>query len=109
MTEDSCALTCAHRLRNGGSPIYGYDVYKRENSGEWTKINDDLVFVPRFTVNGLNAGSTYEFKYEATNEAGLKSNSNASLLEKLSMSSMLNKLRRPEVVLDMPGRLDRWN
>lgn len=102
VTEDSCALTWEVPTENGGSPIYGYDVYKRENSGEWTKINDDLVFVPRFTVNGLNAGSTYEFKYEATNEAGLKSNSNVAS-EKLSMSSMLNKLRRPEVVLDMPG------
>lgn len=39
------------------------------------KVNDELIFTEQFTVSNIEAGPTYEFKMEATNEAGLTSKS----------------------------------
>ncbi|VDM54488.1 unnamed protein product [Angiostrongylus costaricensis] len=76
ITDDGCVLTWQKPLEDGGSPIYGYDVYRREDDGEWMKISEDLVFVERYVITGLLPSVNYEFKIEACNEAGLTSNSN---------------------------------
>lgn len=60
---------------DGGSPIYGYDVFVRKDKGSWVKVNDEMVFTEQFTVSNIEAGASYEFKIEATNEAGFTSKS----------------------------------
>uniref|UniRef100_A0A0K0DEZ0 Fibronectin type-III domain-containing protein n=1 Tax=Angiostrongylus cantonensis TaxID=6313 RepID=A0A0K0DEZ0_ANGCA len=39
ITDDGCVLTWQKPLEDGGSPIYGYDVYRREDGGGWMKVN----------------------------------------------------------------------
>ncbi|VDL74392.1 unnamed protein product [Nippostrongylus brasiliensis] len=45
-------------------------------TGLW--INSELVFAERYVVRGLRPGIRYEFKTEATNEKGVKSNSDVA-------------------------------
>lgn len=73
-----CKLEWSPCLETGASPIYSYDVYMREgDTGDWIKVNEDEVFVPSFSIKDkLTPGKFYSFKIEATNEAGLSSNSN---------------------------------
>lgn len=63
---------------DGGIAVYNYDVFLREKGGQWTKANKDIVFSNFFWVNDLlKPGYSYDFKVEATNEAGLTSSSGA--------------------------------
>ncbi|KAK5977936.1 Fibronectin type III domain protein, partial [Trichostrongylus colubriformis] len=98
VTSNSCVLKWNKPQEDGGSPIYGYDVYLRENGGEWTKISDELVFANRYVVGNLHPDVSYEFKVEAVNEAGLTSSSNVSS-ETLLITSTLD---RPTATLDVP-------
>uniref|UniRef100_A0A1I7VXR7 non-specific serine/threonine protein kinase n=1 Tax=Loa loa TaxID=7209 RepID=A0A1I7VXR7_LOALO len=75
VTDQSCTLKWPRVTEDGGSPIYGYDLFIRENKSDWMKVNDELIFTEQFTVSNIEAGLTYEFKVEATNEAGLTSKS----------------------------------
>ncbi|WKY09398.1 hypothetical protein Q1695_002061 [Nippostrongylus brasiliensis] len=75
ITADGCVLSWTKPSDDGGAAIYGYDVYCREEGGDWVKINSELVFAERYVVRGLRPGVRYEFKTEATNEKGVKSNS----------------------------------
>uniref|UniRef100_A0A915PMX8 Titin n=1 Tax=Setaria digitata TaxID=48799 RepID=A0A915PMX8_9BILA len=76
ITDQSCTLKWPKVTNDGGSPIYGYDIFLRKNKNDWIKLNDELVFTEQFTVSNIEPGPTYEFKIEATNEAGLTSESN---------------------------------
>ncbi|NP_001368673.1 Titin homolog [Caenorhabditis elegans] len=97
VTSTSCSLSWPKPIEDGGSPVYGYDVYKRENEGEWQKMNgEELVFTESFNVRALSSGKEYEFKIEACNEAGLRSNSNV-VSKKLTVEGLV-----PEIILDMP-------
>uniref|UniRef100_A0A1I7V4L9 C2 domain-containing protein n=1 Tax=Caenorhabditis tropicalis TaxID=1561998 RepID=A0A1I7V4L9_9PELO len=97
VTSTSCSLSWPKPIEDGGSPVYGYDVYKRENGGEWQKMNgDELVFTESFNVRALSSGKEYEFKVEACNEAGLRSNSNV-VSKKLTVEGLV-----PETILDVP-------
>lgn len=50
---------------------------RKPGDENWVKVNDDEVFTTSYTIKGkLEPGQAYEFKIEATNEAGLTSNSN---------------------------------
>ncbi|EJW75441.1 hypothetical protein WUBG_13651, partial [Wuchereria bancrofti] len=75
VTDQSCTLKWPQVTEDGDSPIYGYDLFVRKDKGEWMKVNDELIFTEQFTVSNIEAGPTYEFKVEATNEAGLISKS----------------------------------
>ena len=78
----------------GGSPLYGYDVFVREKSTEWQKLNEETVFVTHYTAeDAIQAGKCYEFKVEASNHAGLRSNSNL-VSEQLEVERIVS---RPEV------------
>ncbi|KAK6057427.1 hypothetical protein COOONC_05057 [Cooperia oncophora] len=76
VSDSTCVLKWNKPTEDGESPIYGYDVYVRENGGEWMKMNSDLVFANRYVVEDLRPDISYEFKVEAVNEAGLTSSSN---------------------------------
>ncbi|EGT46608.1 hypothetical protein CAEBREN_31711, partial [Caenorhabditis brenneri] len=97
VTSTSCSLNWPKPIDDGGSPVYGYDVYKRENGGDWQKMNgDELIFTESFNVRALSSGKEYEFKVEACNEAGLRSNSNV-VSEKLTVEGLV-----PETILNVP-------
>lgn len=40
----SCSLEWSEPTEDGGSPIYGYDVYVRSNGQEWEKLNKEPIF-----------------------------------------------------------------
>ncbi|VDO68304.1 unnamed protein product [Haemonchus placei] len=98
VSRDGCVLKWNKPTEDGGSPIYGYDVYIRENGGEWIKMNDELVFANRYVVGDLHSEIRYEFKVEAVNEAGLKSNSNLAS-EPLMIKQTLGC---PTAILNIP-------
>jgi hypothetical protein len=76
ISDKSCFLEWEHCQEDGGSPVYSYDVFMREEGGQWVKANKDMIFSNFFWINDLlKPGSSYQFKVEATNEAGLTSNS----------------------------------
>ncbi|VDK28542.1 unnamed protein product, partial [Gongylonema pulchrum] len=76
ITSESCTLEWPEVQLDGGSPIYGYDVFMRKDKAAWIKLNEELLFTRQFTVSNIQPGPVYEFKIEATNEAGLTSSSN---------------------------------
>ncbi|CAD6186687.1 unnamed protein product [Caenorhabditis auriculariae] len=97
-SANTCNLSWATPETDGGSPIYGYDVFQKEDNGDWHKLNtDDLVFVEKYHVKGLNSGVDYQFKVEAINEAGIRSSSNVPS-ETYSIHG-----NPPEVVLEVPS------
>ena len=56
---------------DGGSPITGYTIEKKETSStRWTKAHRDSVSETTFTVKDLMEGKEYEFRVAATNKAG---------------------------------------
>ncbi|GMR58632.1 hypothetical protein PMAYCL1PPCAC_28827, partial [Pristionchus mayeri] len=98
MRPRGCKLEWEDVKEDGGSAIYGYDVYVRENGGEPRKLNDEPIFIHSFTVDGLSEETMCEFKIEAINHAGLRSNSN-----KYSDSITISKtLGKPKAKLDIP-------
>lgn len=115
-----CTLQWVEVQNDGGSPIYGYDVFVRKDGGAWMKLNDEMVFVRRYNVTGLEVGPMYEFKVEASNEAGLQSNSDVAS-ETLTLSATLrnfllvsrlaicSKVRTKNIVLLLPRNFLVWN
>ncbi|KAK6753134.1 hypothetical protein RB195_012622 [Necator americanus] len=78
ITTDGCVLRWARpEDDSGGSPLLGYDVFLRIDSGEWKKINNEVVTGESYTVKNLHHSTNYEFKIEVCNEAGLRSDSGA--------------------------------
>ena len=71
-TNSSCELAWDVPETDGGSPITGYIVEKREIGGNrWTKVNRQAVKQLKMTINDLFEGDTYEFRVFAENQAGL--------------------------------------
>ncbi|KAI6223322.1 hypothetical protein M3Y95_00877500 [Aphelenchoides besseyi] len=79
VSDKSCYLEWEDCSETGGSPIYSYDIFMREEGGDWHKANSEPCFATNFWIHDqLKPGSTYQFKVEASNEAGLTSNSNVA-------------------------------
>ena len=57
-------------LSNGGRPITGYIVEKRERGGEWSKVNHIPSPGTNDTVPNLTPGGRYEFRVSAVDDAG---------------------------------------
>ena len=56
---------------DGGSPITGYTIEKKETSStRWAKANRDTVSETTFTIKDLIEGKKYEFRVAAINKAG---------------------------------------
>ncbi|XP_041366543.1 twitchin-like isoform X3 [Gigantopelta aegis] len=70
-TEDSITLSWTPPKRDGGSPITGYLIEKKEKGDKkWTKANIGEVSDNEYTVKGLVEGKEYEFRVCAINQAG---------------------------------------
>lgn len=75
ITKNSISLVWQKPSYDGGSPITGYIVEKREGvSARWFKANLTNITDTRFTVTGLTQDETYEFRVLAKNAVGSVSN-----------------------------------
>lgn len=71
ITENAVTVSWTIPKSDGGSPISGYIVERRELSGKWIRVNKTPVLDLRFRATGLYEGNTYEFRVFAENIAGL--------------------------------------
>uniref|UniRef100_A0AAQ6ISC7 Titin n=1 Tax=Anabas testudineus TaxID=64144 RepID=A0AAQ6ISC7_ANATE len=83
VTKDSMVVTWERPTNDGGSPIQGYIVEKRDKDGvRWTRCNKRTVSELRFRVTGLIENHSYEFRVAAENAAGVGSPSEPSVYYK---------------------------
>uniref|UniRef100_A0A671KDN5 Titin n=1 Tax=Sinocyclocheilus anshuiensis TaxID=1608454 RepID=A0A671KDN5_9TELE len=79
VTKDHMTIEWKPPSNNGGSPIIGYHLERKEkNSILWTKLNKLLIADTRFKTNGLEEGIEYEYKVFAENMAGISPSSKVS-------------------------------
>lgn len=72
ITKDSMVVTWERPTNDGGSPIQGYIVEKRDKDGvRWTRCNKRNISELRFRVTGLLENHSYEFRVAAENAAGV--------------------------------------
>ncbi len=57
-------------MNDGGAPITGYIVEKRQPGGNWQKADEVYGNTPKTRVDGLIEGNMYEFRVKAVNKAG---------------------------------------
>uniref|UniRef100_A0A8C9ZAN6 Titin n=1 Tax=Sander lucioperca TaxID=283035 RepID=A0A8C9ZAN6_SANLU len=78
-TKDNMVVEWKPPTNNGGSPVLGYHLERKEkNSLLWTKLNKLLIPDTRFKTTELEEGIEYEFKVYAENIAGLSPASKVS-------------------------------
>ncbi|KAG7522564.1 titin-like [Solea senegalensis] len=79
VTKYSMVVEWQPPAKDGGSPIIGYHLERKEkNSILWTKLNKFVIPDARFKTSGLEEGIEYEFRVFAENIAGLSSSSKIS-------------------------------
>ncbi|XP_023262464.1 titin-like [Seriola lalandi dorsalis] len=79
VTKYSMVVEWEPPTKDGGSPIIGYHLERKEkNSILWTKLNKLVIPNTRFKTSGLQEGIDYEFRVFAENIAGLSSSSQIS-------------------------------
>lgn len=79
VTKYSMLVEWEPPAKDGGSPIIGYHLERKEkNSILWTKLNRLVVSEARFKTTGLEEGIEYEFRVFAENIAGLSPSSKIS-------------------------------
>ncbi|KAK1165619.1 hypothetical protein AOXY_G14202, partial [Acipenser oxyrinchus oxyrinchus] len=71
ITENAVTVSWTMPKSDGGSPISGYIVERREISGKWIRVNKTPVLDLRYRAHGLFEGNTYEFRIFAENMAGI--------------------------------------
>lgn len=69
-SEDAILLTWTRPFSDGGSPIQGYYLEKREVGGDWEKVSYGTIPDTKFKVTGLTPKKEYEFRVCAVNAAG---------------------------------------
>lgn len=75
ITKNSISLVWQKPNYDGGSPVTGYIIEKKEgDSGRWSKANLTNVTDMRYIVTGLTQDEAYEFRVMAKNAVGSVSN-----------------------------------
>ncbi len=75
ITKNSISLSWERPNYDGGSPITGYIIEKKDSvNAKWSKANITNITDTRFTVTGLTQDETYEFRVMAKNAVGSVSN-----------------------------------
>jgi len=70
--KSTVSLSYKPPVDDGGSPITNYVIEHREEGlAKWTRATKDTVDKTSYTVTGLTANSTYEFRVAAENKAGV--------------------------------------
>lgn len=71
VTNDGMTIQWDAPIFDGGCPILGYNVEKKEtNSIMWQKVNTVLVTAREYRIIGLIEGLQYQFRVYAQNDAG---------------------------------------
>ncbi|KAM3608923.1 uncharacterized protein V6R79_006842 [Siganus canaliculatus] len=79
VTKYSMVVEWEPPAKDGGSPVIGYQLERKEkNSILWTKLNKLVIPDARFKTSGLAEGIEYEFRVFAENIAGLSPSSKVS-------------------------------
>lgn len=78
ITENAATVAWTLPKSDGGSPITGYYLERREVTGKWVRVNKTPLVDLKFRVTGLYEGNTYEFRVFAENLAGLSGPSPSS-------------------------------
>ncbi|XP_060602480.1 twitchin-like isoform X2 [Ruditapes philippinarum] len=104
-TEDSITLFWTPPNRDGGNPVTGYVLERREKGDViWETSSYSVNQVTEFTVEGLQDGKEYEFRVAACNNAGTGEFSNYS--EPIKVQPPPNKQiwieELPKDLLDTP-------
>ena len=68
--KDFVELKWDRPAKDNGSPITGYVIEKRDDSGRWVKAAEIKGDTPKGKVENLDEGETYEFRVRAVNDAG---------------------------------------
>uniref|UniRef100_A0A914D8F9 Fibronectin type-III domain-containing protein n=1 Tax=Acrobeloides nanus TaxID=290746 RepID=A0A914D8F9_9BILA len=70
-TDDTITLQWSRPIRDGGAPIIGYVLEKREaGTGNWERVSFGNIPDTKYRVTGLTPHRTYEFRVAAVNAAG---------------------------------------
>lgn len=67
---------------DGGKPVTGYVLEKREPGGRWGKATKEPIKDTQFTCTGLPIAGPFEFRVTALNKAGPNEPSTASKVAK---------------------------
>jgi titin len=70
VTPTSCTVTFEVPKSDGGSPITGYIIERRQMSGRWVRMNREPIQQLSYKCNDLTEGIEYEFRAIAENKAG---------------------------------------
>lgn len=69
--KDHITIKWSPPISNGGSPIIGYEVERREKmTGRWVKLTPDPKPGTEFTDDRVQEGRSYEYRVVAVNAAG---------------------------------------
>lgn len=68
---DSGAAWIFWTANSADKDLSGYNVYKQESSGSFTKINTSVITVTNYKVTGLTNGTTYSFAVRAVDSGDL--------------------------------------
>ncbi|XP_072180962.1 twitchin-like [Diadema setosum] len=72
ITPTSAVLSWSPPRHDGGSPITGYVIDKKDRySTRWTKLDEVSARETEFTIRGLQEGNDYEYRVSAVNAAGV--------------------------------------
>lgn len=69
--KDHITIKWKQPISNGGSPILGYDIERRDKAtGRWIKINGEPVPTTEYTDDRVTPDHQYEYRVSAVNAAG---------------------------------------
>ncbi|GBP08926.1 Twitchin [Eumeta japonica] len=94
--KDHIAIKWKAPISNGGSPVIGYDIERRDiASGRWLKINAEPVPNTAYTDDRVTADHQYQYRVSAVNAAG-----NGKHSEPSSVFTAKSMREKPRLHLD---------